>query len=84
MKTFLGKLRSAEFHAKSGAISEAVMNETYSKYCKVLGVKEDASAEDVKSAYRKKAKKFHPDVKGTGDEELFQEILEAYDILKRR
>ena len=84
MKTFLGKLRSAEFHAKSGAISEAVMNETYSKYCKVLGVKEDASTEEIKSAYKKKAKKFHPDVKGTGDEELFQEILEAYNILKRK
>ena len=59
-------------------------------YYKILGVKDLASKEEVKTAYRKLSKKFHPDV-NDGDEffaEKFKEIQEAYehltDDLKRR
>ena len=50
---------------------------------KVLGVEKSAEASDIKSAYRKLARKYHPDV-NPGDkaaEEKFKEISEAYDIL---
>lgn len=47
----------------------------------VLGLKKSASKDEIKSAYRKLAKKFHPDNKETGNESKFKEVQEAYDIL---
>ena len=47
----------------------------------VLGLKKGCTKEEIKSAYRKLAKIYHPDNKETGDEEKFKEIQEAYDIL---
>ena len=47
----------------------------------VLGVNKGASKDEIKSAYRKLAKKYHPDNKETGDEAKFKEVQEAYDIL---
>ena len=52
-------------------------------YYEVLGVEKDASAEEIKKAYRKLALRHHPD-KNEGDgesEEKFKEINEAYSIL---
>ncbi len=52
-------------------------------YYEVLGVGKNASADEIKKAYRKKAIQFHPD-KNPGDkqaEESFKEAAEAYDVL---
>ncbi|MDO4872403.1 MAG: molecular chaperone DnaJ [bacterium] len=49
-------------------------------YYDVLGVKKDASADEIKKAFRRKAVEFHPD-KG-GDEAKFKEVNEAYEVLK--
>jgi len=55
----------------------------YKDYYAALGVKRDASADEIKKAYRKLAQKHHPDVsKEAGAEEKFKEIAEAYATLK--
>jgi curved DNA-binding protein len=54
----------------------------YKDYYKILGVPRDAKAEDIKKAYRRQARKFHPDVsKETGAEEKFKDINEANEVL---
>ena len=55
----------------------------YKDYYQILGVARDATAEDIKKAYRKLARKYHPDVsKEPGAEEKFKEVGEAYETLK--
>lgn len=51
-------------------------------YYEVLGVSRDASADQIKKAYRKKAMKLHPDVAGPGSEEAFKKVQEAYEVLQ--
>lgn len=52
-------------------------------YYKILGVNRDASAQEIKIAYRKLARKYHPDIsKEHKAEKHFKEIQEAYAILK--
>lgn len=50
-------------------------------YYEILGVGKDASADEIKKAFRKQAIQHHPDKEG-GDETKFKEINEAYEVLK--
>jgi curved DNA-binding protein len=55
----------------------------FKDYYDILGVKSDASEAEIKTAYRKLARKFHPDVsKEKGAEEKFKGVNEAYEALK--
>lgn len=49
-------------------------------YYKILGVEKNASADEIKKAFRRLAHKFHPDKQG-GDEAKFKEVNEAYQVL---
>ncbi|HAU1182487.1 TPA: DnaJ domain-containing protein [Legionella pneumophila] len=52
-------------------------------YYKIMGVSQDASEKDIKMAYRKLARKYHPDISKEPDaEERFKEMAEAYEVLK--
>ncbi|MDE0584162.1 molecular chaperone DnaJ [Planococcus sp. A6] len=51
-------------------------------YYEVLGVSKDASKEEIKKAYRKLSKQYHPDINKEADaSEKFQEVKEAYEVL---
>ena len=55
----------------------------YKDYYKILHVAKDASADEIKRAYRKLARKYHPDVSKDRDAEArFKEINEAHEVLK--
>lgn len=55
----------------------------YKDYYNILGVKRDASADELKKAFRKLARKYHPDINpgDTAAEAKFKEINEAYEVL---
>jgi curved DNA-binding protein len=55
----------------------------FKDYYEIMGVKRDATQDDIKRAYRKLARKYHPDVsKEARAEERFKELGEAYEVLK--
>jgi curved DNA-binding protein len=55
----------------------------YKDYYEILGVTRSAGADEVKRAYRKLARKFHPDVsKEKNAESRFKEVQEAYEVLR--
>lgn len=55
----------------------------YKDYYKILGVSKDANEKDIKAAYRKLARKLHPDVNPNDKnaEQQFKEVNEAYEVL---
>ncbi|MEZ5479912.1 MAG: DnaJ C-terminal domain-containing protein [Thiolinea sp.] len=54
----------------------------YRDYYNTLGIARDADADDIKQAYRRMARRYHPDVSQEADaEERFKEINEAYEVL---
>ncbi len=55
----------------------------FKDYYKILGLSRDAAQDEVKRAYRKLARKYHPDVSKEADaEKHFKEVGEAYEVLK--
>jgi curved DNA-binding protein len=55
----------------------------YKDYYKILGVERDADKSSIKKAYRKLARKYHPDVSKESDAEAqFKDVSEAYNVLK--
>ncbi len=52
-----------------------------SDYYETLGVKRDASQEEIKKAYRKLSRKYHPDLAGPEFEDKFKAVNNAYDVL---
>jgi len=55
----------------------------YKDYYKIMGLSRDASQDEIKRAYRKLARKYHPDVSKLPDAEAkFKELGEAYEVLK--
>ncbi len=59
------------------------MEEKFKDYYKILGVSKDATQDEIKKAYRKLARKYHPDRNKNNKEaeEKFKEINEAYEVL---
>ena len=53
-------------------------------YYKILGVSSNCSQEDIKKAYRRLARNFHPDSCGSEDSTEFREVQEAYDAIGER
>lgn len=55
----------------------------FKDYYKIMGIERDATQDEIKRAYRKLARKYHPDVSKEADAELrFKEVGEAYEALK--
>ncbi len=55
----------------------------FKDYYEIMGVKRDATQDEIKRAYRKLARKYHPDVSKEPDAEVrFKEVGEAYEVLK--
>ena len=55
----------------------------FEDYYEIMGIKRDASQGEIKRAYRKLARKYHPDVSKESDaEDRFKEVGEAYEVLK--
>ena len=85
--------RSSAFSRRSSSVCEACACHSaagaeyalihWYRLCWLTPIRADTSAEDIKRAYRKLARKYHPDVSKEADAETrFKEIGEAYEVLK--
>ncbi len=72
----------AGFYAQSArSLGEGTLE--FKDYYKIMGVERSASQDDIKRAYRKLSRKYHPDVSKEADaEEQFKSVGEAYEVLK--
>jgi curved DNA-binding protein len=69
--------------AVSGCFERPVFAMQFRDYYEVMGLSRDATADDIKRAYRRLARKYHPDVSKEADAEArFKELGEAYEVLK--
>lgn len=64
-------------------ISHQLLGGPMPTHSEILGVRDDASRREINAAYRKLAKKYHPDVEG-GDNARFQQITDAYNALTEK
>ena len=80
-----GKVKRASSHFGFPYVKDKDWGETVADkrdYYEVLGVGKDASDDEIKKAYRKMARQYHPDVNKAADAEAkFKEVKEAYDVL---
>jgi hypothetical protein len=74
----------------TGVVSQAIsemglvpvgLETALAEYYAILGLDNNASVDQIDKAYREKAKKYHPDNKVTGDEDIFKSIDRAYKKL---
>src|SRR4051794_7662375 len=68
---------------RSGVSEGGAMSVKFRDYYEVLGIARDASQDEVRKAYRKLARKYHPDVNPNDAtaEDKFKSISEAYEVL---
>jgi curved DNA-binding protein CbpA len=50
-------------------------------YYSLLGIEDDASSQDIKRAFRERAKRIHPDIAGSGGSEAMRKLIAAYEVL---
>ena len=80
---FFRECLEASFTELLEAIYQVGGQVEYKDYYEIMGVKKDATQDEIKRSYRKLARKYHPDVsKETGAEAKFKEVGEAYEVLK--
>jgi curved DNA-binding protein len=70
-----------KLHQPFEEVSRQVMGVEYKDYYKILGVTRQATEKEIRTAYRKLAREFHPDV-NAGAADRFKDINEAYEALK--
>ena len=89
-KTRLDQIKGQYFHSSDPKQESNTTNDINQKYYAILGLKNGASIEEIKKAYRKLAKDYHPDkLAGVNEsikkiaEEKFREVQEAYEKLSK-
>ncbi len=76
-------IRPAQVVVARAPETRSLMPVAFQDYYEALGVPRDASAEEIRQAYRRLARQYHPDVnKEPGAEDRFKEISEAYEVLR--
>lgn len=81
-QTRKGTCNTASFSPFNQRIETDARTMKYKDYYKILGLQRGATAEEIKKAYRRLARKYHPDVsKEAGAEDKFKEVNEANEVL---